>query len=153
MTHNDSQKALLLHFAVREVGATGGVEQMKAVCYCLRNRVRAGWGEWTEVIEHADEVGAHEDRVRYYIDPAKRPYQMMLQAIDDIFFAQPKTESWNGQKIDQDAQGEGLEAAVGTAKYWRFLNRPLRKWFHENVVDQKLEHPERTSMGLMVMYK
>jgi hypothetical protein len=153
MTHNDSQKALLVHFAVREVGATGGLEQMKVVCYCLRNRVRAGWGDWMEVMEHADEASAHDAGPRSYIDPQNRNYQMLLQAIDDLYYAQPQTENWNGVKIDQDAQGETLESAVGTALYWRFLKRPLRPWFQANIVDQKAEHPERTSMGLMILYK
>jgi len=152
VTHNDSQKALLVHFAVRDVGPRGSLEQMQVVCYCLRNRVRAGWGEWMEVIEHADETAAHEDNKRVYLDASSRSYQMLLHAIDDLYYAQPPSASWNGKKIDLDAQGATLESAVGTAKYWRFLNRPLRQWFQQNIVDQKREHPERSTMGLMVMY-
>jgi hypothetical protein len=155
MTHNDSQKALLVHFAVREVGPKGSLEEMKCVCYCLRNRVRAGWGDWMEVIEHADQAAAHADDLgqRIYLDPQSRAYQMLLQAVDDIYYAQPRAETWDGQPVDQDAQGETLESAVGTAMYWRFLRRPLRVWFQENVVNEKQEHPERATMGLMVLYK
>lgn len=152
MTHNDSQKALLLHFAVREAGPKGSLEMMKVICFCLRNRVRAGWGEWMEVIEHAEEVAAHEP-VKMHLDPQSRSYQILLQAIDDIYHAQPPQERWDGQKVDLDAQGESLESAVGTAMYWRFLTRPLLPWFQENIVDQKADHPERSSMGLMLVYK
>lgn len=153
MTHNDSQKALLVHFAVREVGPRGSVEQMKVVCYCLRNRVRAGWGDWLEVIEHADESAAHESQQKVYLDAQSRSYQMLLQAVDDIYYAQPPAETSYGQKVDLDAQGDSLESAVGTSMYWRFLDRPLRLWFQKNVVDQKQDHFERSSMGLMVTYR
>jgi len=153
MTHNESQKALLVHFAVREVGPKGSLEQMKVVCYCLRNRVRAGWGDWMEVVEHAKDVAAHEAAVYPYLDANSRSYQMLLQAVDDIYYAQPKVESWNGVKIDQDAQGDTIESAVGSGMYWRFLDRPLRPWFQQNIVDQKKEHAERSSMGLMLVYR
>lgn len=149
MTHNDSQKAMLVHFAVREVGPRGSLEEMKAVCYCIRNRVRAGWhdGEWMATLEFADEHAAHAGGERVRIDANYRPYQMLLQAVDDIYYAQDYRPEG-----ERDAIGETLESAVGTAKYWMFLNRPVRDWFQENVIDDKENHRQRGNMGLMMFF-
>jgi hypothetical protein len=168
VTLNDFQKALLCEFAVREAES---LEQMKCICYCIRNRVRKGWhdGSWTKCIEHAQESAGNEGHLEGIrsapgtaianavgtreIDPNSRPFQMLLQAIDDIYHGQRWVPSGVDGVRDEDAQGTDLESAVGTALYWVRLDRPVRPWFAENIVRDRENHPERSQMGLMMFYK
>jgi hypothetical protein len=167
MTLNEFQKALLCEFAVREAES---LEQMKCICYCMRNRVRKGWhdGSWTKCIEHAQESAGNEsakgnygdsgaalqnDELKKEIDPNSRPFQMLLQAIDDIYHGQRWVPSGVDGVRDEDAQGTDLESAVGTALYWVRLDRPIRPWFAENIVRDRENHPERSQMGLMMFYR
>src|ERR1700679_740104 len=86
MTQKDVDRVMLVRYAVQEAGPRGSLEQMKAICYCLRNRVRAGWGEWLEVIESADETRANELGEPMRIDISSRAYQRLLHEVDDIYF-------------------------------------------------------------------
>jgi hypothetical protein len=147
---SDFDKAMLVEFAVREV-AGGSLEEMQAVVYCIRNRVRKGWhdGKWVENLEQSFNYAAHE---RPFFPAAlncdDRNYQRLLNAIDDIYYGQRNTAPGK-----EDAQGSDLEAAIGTATYWQFLKRPVRAWFNDNVVADKPNHPMRTQMGMMIFYK
>jgi hypothetical protein len=161
MKQSDFDKAMLVEFAVREV-AGGSLEEMQAVIYCIRNRVRKGWheGRWVDNIENSDQYSAHDfdwaaaPRDRYRLDVNARPYQRLLNGIDDLYYAQRNVAvGWDGKKKDEDAQGTDLESAIGTATYWQFLKRPVRPWFHENIVKDRANHPVRTQMGMMIFYK
>jgi hypothetical protein len=164
MKQSDFEKAMLVEFAVREVAA-GSLEEMQAVLYCVRNRVRKGWheGKWVENLEHAREYAAHEcglvRALRQEIPPLdcdNRNYQRLLNAIDDLYYGQRNVgmgTGMYGRKPDEDAQGGTLEAAVGTALYWQFLKRPVRPWFAEKIVRDPGSHPVRTQMGMLILYK
>lgn len=151
MTLNEHQRGHLVTFAVREAGDRGSLEQMRAIALCIRNRVRAGWhdGSWMEVIEAADSCSAHEaGQIR--IDPNNRNYQRLLNDIDNIFFAQ--------QRHELDGTGGGsptMEQAIveHEVKYWCFLNRPMRDWFKEKIVQDPASHPNRVQMGLMMFFE
>src|ERR1700728_582935 len=86
MTQKDVDRVMLVRYAALEAGPRGSLEQMKAICYCLRNRVRAGWGEWMDVIETADEHRANEPNELVRIDHNGRAYQRLLHEVDDIYF-------------------------------------------------------------------
>ena len=145
MTMNDLQRAALVLFAAREAGEGASLEQMKAICYCMRNRVRAGWhdGSWLASIEHADEVAAH-DYMTMRLDPANRALQRLTHDIDDICY---------GTGIETLA-GEGdLESSIGEQKFWMFLNRPPSSWFVKHIVKDQKNHPSHAQMGLMMFFE
>jgi len=148
VTFSDLQKANLVMFAAREAGVDGSLEQMKAICYCIRNRARAGWydGSWFLVMQHAQEHSAHfpEDVL---IDPSHRAFQRLTRDVDEIFFGD-KAGVWGG-----DDAGPDLSQTLEVQKYWCFLNRPLTTWFKDNIIADKTNHPNTAQMGLMMFYE
>lgn len=148
MTLNDLQRAELVLFAAREVGPKGSLEQMKAVCYCIRNRVRAGWhdGRWITVMEKAHEEAAHYTE-KSAIDIDSRNLQRLMHDVDDIYYSQ--NTSGDGDGFGSD----GLEHSVGTQKFWMFLDRPATDWFITNVVRDMENHPSHAQMGLMMFFE
>lgn len=158
MTTNTLAQAMLVEFAVREAGTDASLDEMKAICYALRNRVRAGWhgGDWIACMEAAGESAGNERLVNLNrIEPQNRPLQMLLMQVEDIFFGarQQPDKGWGGEKVDPDAQGDSLEAAIGTALYWVHIKREIRPWFVENIIRDHQNHPERTSLGLWRFHK
>lgn len=147
MTQKDVDRVMLVRYAVQEAGPGGSLEQMKAICYCLRNRVRAGWGEWMDVIERGDETRANEATEPTPIDTSNRAYQRLLHDVDDIYFGHPSDLS----------EGKTLEDTLCEKErpcfYWLFLNRPMRPWFKENIAGDKENHPSNATMGLMMFYE
>jgi hypothetical protein len=149
MTMSDFQRAQLVAFAVKEAGPKASLEQMKAICFCMRNRVRAGWhdGNWLRAIEEASESAAHDPDPVVVLNPDSRELQRLLREIDDIYFS---NSDW-GQSSDE---GISMEASLTEEKhekkYWCFLQRPMRPWFKENILDDRENHKSRTQMGLMI---
>ena len=148
MTQRDFDRAMLVRYAVQEVGPRGSLEQMKAVCYCLRNRVRSGWGDWIDVIESAGEHSGNEPLDYVPIDTSKRAYQRLLHEVDDIYF---------GASTDFGAEGLDLAYSLcqqgGEALYWMFLDRPIRQWFQDTIASDLENHPSRVTMGLMMFFE
>lgn len=147
MTQKDMDRVMLVRYAVREAGPDGSLEQMKAICYCLRNRVRAGWGEWMDVIDSADESLGNEPIEPMRLDSASRAYQRLLHDVDDIYF---------GHSTGRD-EGTTLEDSLCEKErpcfYWLFLNRPTRTWFRDNIASDKENHPSNATMGLMMFFE
>jgi hypothetical protein len=139
MTLDQLQRAQLVVFAFQEAIATGTLDAMKAVCYVIRNRVRAGWhdGSWLDVMEHADEVSGNEPIPRTKIDVYSRVFQMLMQSVDDIYYASADD---NAQKV------------VDKALYYQFMDKPLRPWFNEAILRNPASHPRRAHIGPMVLF-
>lgn len=151
MTQKDVDRVMLALYAVREAGERASLEQMKAICYCLRNRVRAGWGEWMAVIDAAGETAAHEPAPHAAIDVSSRTYQRLLRDVDDIYFGH------SGLKEYGDEGGGDLETSL-CAKgreglYWCFLNRPVLERFAATIVRDQENHANIATMGLMMFYE
>lgn len=153
MTLNTFAMAMLVEFAVREAGPDASLEEMKAICYALRNRVRAGWfgSDYIDCMEAANEA-AGNDRIPFRIDHKARPVEMLMQVIEDVRYSQSGSTQ-KGERTDPDAQGDSLEAAVGTSLYWVNIRRPIRPWFVENIIRDHNNHPERTSLGMWRFHK
>jgi hypothetical protein len=134
------QRAQLVAFAIQEAGSSGSVNSMKAVCYCMANRVRAGWhgGGWLDAIEAAPETAAHEPLVpslSYRITALLG----LLREVDDVFYASSEDET---RKV------------VGKCLYWQnILRKDIRPWFVENIVRNPEDHPRRAQVGMIVLYE
>lgn len=139
MTLDQLQRAQLLLFAHQEAGSTGSLSAMKAVCYIVRNRVRRGWfdGNWIEVIENADEVSGNDPATRQKLDVYSRAFQMLMQAVDDIYYASASDET---------------EKAVKEALYYQFVDRNLRTWFTDNILRDPASHARVAHIGTMVLF-
>ncbi len=146
MNLRDIERAQLAIFAAREAGPSAALEQMMAICYCIRNRVRAGWedGSWLRVLENAQTHAAHDPLLPWPLDPNQRAFQMLIRDIDDLYYGDLER--------DRD-QGGDLEQAVGTQKYWSFANRPVRDWFKQNIQQDKENHAGKSQMGLMMFFE
>jgi hypothetical protein len=149
MTQKDVDRVLLALYAVREAGPKGSLEQMKAICYCLRNQVRAGWGEWMDVIEKAYETGAHAPALEMPVDANSRVYQRLLRDVDDIYFGH--------SELGPTDEGGSLESSLCDPQhpccYWAFVERPMLPRFAETIVRDPKNHPNRATMGMMVFYE
>jgi hypothetical protein len=146
MTLNDVQRAALVLFAAREAGPDANLEQMKAICYVIRNRVRAGWGDgnWLTVIEDHASMAANErleDRIRI----EDRRLQALARDIDQIFFG---TEDDEISKVCARQDKER-----GPIMHWNFIQRPIRKWFEETICHDSANHPSRAQIAMMMLYQ
>jgi hypothetical protein len=157
LTLHDVQKAALALFAARSAGREGNLDQMRAICYCIRSRVWAGWhdGNWLTVIEHAEDVAGNEPCERVLIDPNKRSFQRLVSEIDDIYFtrrvnAAPTYESKTAQNLPA---GTELSDALEKCCYWMFLGQQIKPWFRANILNHPDEHRCRSQMGLMMFYE
>lgn len=147
MTMNDLQRAQLVLFVARQVGPRGCLEQMKAICYCMRNRVRAGWydGNWMRAIEEAEDIAPHALEA-FKLDPNNRDLQRMIREVDEVFYG----EQSNAIGI---SDGVDLEGAVGKHKYWMFLGLDVTSWFAFHVVGDRQNHPSHAQMGTMIFFE
>lgn len=155
MTDREFEKAMLVNFAAREVGPHGSLEQMKAVALCIRNRVNQGWGRWLDVIESAEDAAAHEP-IKMRLKRDDRSLQMMLREVDDVVYgrmsAKPADSQSNGAGANLSLE-DALCDPKSPALYWMFLKRPVRPWFSENIIQDKRNHPVRSTAGLMIFYE
>lgn len=147
MTQKDVDRVILVRYAVQEVGPRGSLDQMKAICYCLRNRVRSGWGEWMEVLESAEEFRANEPNEPWKIDTGSRAYQRLLYDVDDIYFGH-RPPSGDGPTLE-----DTLCDTRRPLFYWLFLERPMRQWFKDHIIGDPKNHPNSASMGTILFFE
>lgn len=160
MTLNDVLRAQLALFAARAAGQGASLEQMKAIAYCIRNRVKAGWwdGNWLTVMEHSRDIEANTPDQPWYLDPTDRALQRLVADIDEIYYGGRPA---GGARVEQApmiaqrylAESGDMEEAIGKCVYWAWLNRPFTKWFRENVLEQAHNHPNRAQMGMMAFFE
>jgi len=148
MTLPDFMRARLVEFAVREAGERAPVEAMRAICIVMKNRAKAGWyeGNMLRVIEHADEVAAHEPGT-VKLDPDKRTFQLILHQIDDIYYGQG---GWGEEGLSMEAS---LTEKKHEKLYWMKMGKdapPVRPWFRENILEDRINHKKQTQLGLMM---
>ena len=149
MTLSDFQRAMLAAFAARESGIGASLEEMKAIAYCVRNRVRQGWhgGNWLANLENADQYRGNLKGPHIPIDADSRPVQRLVREIDDIYFG--LRESTNSPQ----AQTNGIEDSIGKCCYWLRANEPFSPWFVEKIIHDPDHHPLRMQMGTLYFYE
>jgi hypothetical protein len=160
LTLNDVQRAALALFAAREAGEFGSLEQMKAIAYCVRNRVKSGWhdGQWLTVLERSEEAAANMPLPRVVLDPSNRVLQRLIADIDDIYYGLSAGDPNRIKNMIPTAQrftvdGGTLEQSLQMSCHWCWLNQPITPWFQANILDQQEHHPHRVQMGLMAFFE
>ena len=134
MTLEQYTRAQMARFAIEEGQRYGGINNMLAMAHVLRNRVMAGWGDWTEVVQRA-----HEKRGNVY--PLSLPSLRMgnvrsfLARIDDIY-----------TRID-------VTDLTGGALFYFDSDRQVSEWFKLEVMDRPDDHPRTAHIGPVWFYK
>lgn len=151
MTGSEFNKAALAMYAARWAGEDGSLEQMKAICYCIRNRVKAGWGDgsWLTVLEEAEDTMGNLPGGRVKLDPNGKGFTRLLRDIDEIFYGGGRHDVLMGE----DGGSASLESAIGDAKYWFFVKQPQNPWFVEHIIHDPENHRETASMWLMLFFE
>jgi hypothetical protein len=156
VTLNDVQKAELALFAARAAGERPSLEQMKAIAYVIRNRVKAGWhdGQWLTVIERAPEAAGNLEGARVVLDPNNRALQRLIADVDDIYYRVGARDQGTGNSAQRfAAEAEDMADVLGRTLYWCFIDQPMSPWFKENVLDRPEEHVMRAQMGTMMFFE
>jgi hypothetical protein len=150
MTIHDFQRAQLVAFAVQEAGPGACLDQMKAIAYCVRNRVRQGWfdGDWLKIMDHAEESRANLPGPRVPFDAGSRTLQRLIADIDEIYFSRR-----DAVREPSGAKMPDLEEAIGNSTYWSFINQPYSTWFMDRILADPKNHPNHATMGTMLFYE
>lgn len=139
MTTDTFVKAQLAMFAYTEANHTGSLDALRAVCFIVRNRVRAGWsgGDWNRVINFAPRHAAH-DLARFTADgPSLESdiFRRLLLEIDEIY---------QGTAADNLTE-QGLY-------YCDVTGRAVRDWFAKNIVREPANHPRVAQVGMIHIF-
>ena len=140
------ERAQLAAFAYRQARGTGSLDCMKCICYVLRNRVKAGWGDgsWLSVLEGAPLVDGNvylpEHPVLFAAQD--RMLQMLLREIDDIYLE-------GGMKIHAD----DTWTVVQDALYYQFADRDPNPWFLEHILRDTKNHPRIGQVGTIMLFR
>lgn len=149
MTLHELQRGALVLFAAREAIDTGSLSAMKAICFVIRNRVKAGWHDanWLSCIEHASEVAGNvAPDVPRLLNLNERALQMLARDVDGIYY---------GTAADELETGFGDPAIKGSrpALYYQFMNKTPTPWFQEHIIGDRKNHPVRARLTPLVFYE
>ncbi len=142
-------------FAFREAHHTGSYDAMRAICYVLRNRVKAGWGDgtWISVLENAHQVAATHINFEMLASghaeglSQNRLLQMIVRDVDDIYLGQ---ERWD-DNVRRVVCGEDPRSK-SVALFYSFIDRQPRPWFVENVI-RSSDHAHIGNIGALLLYR
>jgi hypothetical protein len=111
-------RAAIADFCIREGSRHGGVDNMAAIAWVLRNRVFAGWGDWYDVVTDAPSKRAviYDD---WRIDIRSSQVRIFLSRLDGIH---------NGTEIEDPVNG---------AVYYTEPRLQQTDWFRKSVLDRK----------------
>jgi hypothetical protein len=130
-------KGRMALYCIDEAYHLGGVDNMLAVAFVLRNRVAAGWqgGDWMAVLDQADEVAGKKREIARGVDLRDGSIRQFLSAVDDIYI---------GSKAD-DLTNEAL--------FYAELHTLTNDWFRENVVRKPENHPRVATVGMTAFFR
>jgi hypothetical protein len=145
------ERAQVAAFAYREARHTGSLDCMRAVCFVLRNRVKAGWAgaSWLKVMAGAAAVAGNVKTDLEFAgesDPSDRLLQLIIRDVDDIYLGQESFDDNVRRVVCSDDPKK-------PALYYSFVDRDPRPWFVENVVRKPADHPQIGQIGTMMLYR
>jgi hypothetical protein len=134
MTLDVYTRAQLARFAIEEGERYGGISNMLGIAHLLRNRVMAGWGDWTEVVQRAP-----EKRANVHTPPIPNlrtgNVRSFLARIDDIY-----------TRVD-------VTDLTGGALFYVDPGRTIAEWFRSEVMERPDDHPRSAHIGPVWFYK
>lgn len=145
MTSETYVRAQLATLAWREGYQDGGINNSLAVAFVIKNRVRAGWGDWLDLIQrHAIWSSRNADELDTTSHPdAREPnFQLLLQQIDGVFDGSMPDKLTVAPKLGDSRPG----------LYYGKLNNISREWFLENIVRNPESHPRTSQVGEVIFF-
>ncbi len=129
-------------------GRTEGGSGMRAVCFAIRNRVRAGFygGDWSQILSHHQEWSATlEPPTTEIPDPREPAFRALLQDVTGIF---------SGSLEDNITimPGSALAVAPPVALYYGFLNQISNPWFLEEISRKFDSHKRVAQVGALTFF-
>lgn len=139
MTSEAFIKAQYLLLAWREAHRYGGLDNMLAAAFVIRNRVKAGWhgGDWLEVMGNHYSFSAEETPAGAGELPDVREtnFRILMQKIDDVF------------------SGMATDKMTDEALYYAELHNVTREWFAINILKKREEHPMVAQVGPVAFFR
>jgi hypothetical protein len=138
MTTDTFVKAQLAMFAYTEANHTGSLDSMLAVCFIIRNRVRAGWvgGDWNRVINFAHHHAAFEGTRGDGPSLESEIFRRLLLQVDEIYQG----------TMEDNLTEKGLYYCDVTDR------RPMRDWFASRIVRDQSNHPRIAQVGMLHIF-
>lgn len=127
-------------------GRTEGIAGMKAVCFCIRSRVRAGLygGDWAAVLSHHQEWSSTLEAPGQDIpDPREPAFRALLQDVTGIFTGQLE------DNITVKEGGSGLAVKPPVALYYAKLDQITNPTFLENISRNTSQHRIIANVGAL----
>jgi Cell Wall Hydrolase len=128
MTPEIFVRAEMAGFCIQEARRFGGINNMLAIAQVLRNRVHAGWGDWSEVVYNAPSV-----RGAVYA-----PEKVNLRDSQVRLFL---------ARVDEVYAGAETEDMVDGALYYTEPNKSQTDWFREHILGNLGEHRKVATVG------
>jgi hypothetical protein len=139
MTAENFIKSQLALMAWREAHRYGGIDNMIAVAFVIRNRVKAGWhgGDWLDVMSnhYTFSAEAQAASAQELPDVRETHFRVVLQKIDDLFA---------GMMVDKMTE---------EALYYAELHNITREWFTINILRKPEEHPRIAQIGPVTFFR
>lgn len=129
-------------------GRNEGIAGMKAVCFCIRNRVRAGFysGDWAAVLSNHQQWSATIEPPSPTIpDPRDPAFRALLQDVTGIF---------SGQLEDNITimAGSALAVAPPVALYYGYLDKITSETFLNDISRRFDLHKRVAQVGQLVFF-
>lgn len=119
---------------------------MKAVCFVVRNRIRAGFygGDWAKILSnHAQWSSTREPPSSEIPDPREPAFRALLQDVTGIFTGQLE------DNITVKEGGSALAVQPPVALYYAKLNEIDSPWFLENISRNTSQHRIIANVGAL----
>jgi len=140
------ERAIVAEFAYREARFTGSLDCMRAICYVLRNRVKAGWGDgsWLSIITQHPAMAGNDPRAQA-MDYSDRLLQLIVRDVDDIYLGQDRFDDSVRDIVCTDDRKK-------PALYYCFPDN-LRPWFVENIIRNSQDHAHIGNIGSLMLFR
>ena len=122
---------------------TGGHMCACLVMSCIANRVRAGYGDWLDVIEKIPLYAAEKTAPTWHPGRAvwERNFIKILQEVDGIFDGTTSV-----------AKGKDIYGNVVMGKYWADLRHIETEFFRERILGDRENHPRLVDMNSFTIF-
>jgi hypothetical protein len=137
LTADQYIQSMLFNFCWREAVVHGGYNNMLAIAFVIRNRVRSGWfnGDWLEILDHAHGVcGTWRDQDSHVPSMSKPEIRTVLSYIPNIYAG-----------VEPDKMTEG-------ALYYGELDRIDNTWFKESILAHLDIHRRVATIGPVTFF-
>jgi hypothetical protein len=142
MTYENYIKGRLVEYAVQEAYLYGGTACMCAVAQVIANRVKAGWGEWKNVLDGTARYSGNVHVLTPSFEARDLTFRHMLSLIDDIYLGTADDSNVN---VTDDR-------GTLNALYYADLTYPLSDWFRVNITDHIDKHPRIATVGPLTFF-